>query len=114
MPKFESETRTELSDALKAMGMTDAFNGDLADFGAMAQVDGGANLYIGRVLQQTHIKVDENGTKAAAATEVEMDAESAMIEDPTPTVHLDRPFIYMIYDNDAGVPVFIGAVYSVE
>lgn len=110
LPKFELDCGYELADALKAMGITDAFNGEKADFSALGSY-GGENIYIGRVIHKTHIAVDENGTKAGAATAVEMRAESAMIEQKT--VYLDRPFVYMIIDTETYLPVFIGTVLNI-
>ena len=105
LPKFSATYSVELSDALKAMGMTDAFDPDRADFSDMADAKPG-DLYIGRVLHQTTIAVDEKGTKAGASTAVEMLTKGAILR----TVSLDRPFLYMIVDEDNGLPVFIGQV----
>ena len=58
---------------------------------------------------------DEHGTKAAAATAVVMECAAAMPEErEVKTVHLDRPFVYLIVDCDTNVPLFIGTVMDVE
>ena len=111
IPKFESKYGTELSGALKNMGMTDAFDGSLADFGGIGEVDYG-NLYIGRVLHKTFISVDEKGTKAGAATVVEVPKATGAFEEPKRVV-LDRPFVYMLIDMEANVPLFIGTMMDV-
>ena len=72
IPKFTAETTVELNDALSALGMADAFDAGLADFSAMGTSPDGP-LYISRVLHRTHLTLDERGTKAGAATAVEMD-----------------------------------------
>ncbi len=113
MPAFEAEFDTELSDILKGMGMVDAFDGGSADFKAMGECSLG-NLYIGRVLHKTYIKVDASGTKAGAVTAVEMNTESAMPPEEIKQVYLDRPFLYMIVDNSTGLPIFFGILNSVE
>ena len=108
IPKFENEYSVEMSDILKAMGMTDAFDGDVADFtGLGTQKD--ANIFISRVIHKTYIAVDEKGTKAGAATVVEAAGTSAAPEQPK-TVYLDRPFVYMLIDCTANLPIFIGTV----
>ena len=56
------------------------------------------------------MEVDELGTKAAAATVVEMTEGAMLIEEPPKEVILDRPFIYLIVDRENNVPVFIGTV----
>ena len=115
IPEFTSEYRVELSDNLKAMGMTDAFHWETADFGAIGSSPSGP-LYISKVLHRTFISVDGKGTKAAAATAVEMPAGcAAPIEpDPIPVVYLDRPFLYMLVDLETNLPAFIGAVTSMK
>ena len=108
LPKHESESSLELSEALSAMGMPLAFNDKLADFSGLGRSTNG-NIYISRVLHKTYINIDELGTKAAAATVVEVVAESAMMIDKT--VILNRPFLYMILEEDSMLPIFMGTVH---
>ena len=107
LPKFKTEFSAELSESLKSLGMTDAFDGERADFTALGTSDEG-NIYISRVLHKTFIQVDEAGTKAGAATAADMATESAA-EYPH-SVYLERPFVYMIVDRDTGLPVFLGVL----
>ena len=111
IPKFESEYSVEMSDILKAMGMTDAFDGTKADFTGLGSLDDG-NIFIGRVLHKTYIAVDEKGTKAGAATAVEMSGSSAPLEE-LKTVYLDRPFVYMLIDCETNLPIFIGTAMDI-
>ncbi|OQB23576.1 MAG: Serpin (serine protease inhibitor) [Firmicutes bacterium ADurb.Bin182] len=113
IPKFESECSVEMSDILKAMGMTDAFDGAVSDFSGIGSSTAG-NIFISRVLHKTYIAVDEMGTKAGAAALVEMLAGGAMETEDSKTVSLDRPFVYMIIDCEANLPVFIGTVMDIE
>ncbi len=109
IPKFEFECSFDFSDTLKKLGMPTAFNGSKADFTKMATSPAG-NIYVGRVGHNTHIVFDENGTKAGAATYIEMKAES-MREPPNyRELRFDRPFIYVIFEKQTGMPLFIGAV----
>ncbi len=112
MPKFEAEYGGDQGEALKALGMPDAFDWQKADFSAMAIPPEGASLYIGRVLHKAKIAVTELGTKAGAATVVEMAAGAAMEEDYK-TVTLDRPFLYLIFHRETGVPLFMGVLDQV-
>ena len=105
IPKFTAETTVELNDALSALGMADAFDVGLADFSAMGTSTDGP-LYISRVLHKTHLTLDERGTRAGAATAVQMDGSTA---DPL-SVYLTRPFLYVLMDCEAGLPLFIGTV----
>ena len=109
MPKFSAKYSAELSDVLKNMGMREAFDADNADFTGMAEVNKG-ELYINRVIHKTAIRVDERGTKAGAATAVEMKTNGALMN----RVLLNRPFVYMIIDDQSCLPIFIGQVTHIE
>ena len=109
IPKFESRYNITMNDALKDMGMPDAFDSDLANLRKLGASSIG-NLYIGRVIHKSFISVDERGTKAGASTVVEIIPSSMPVQEETKTVHLDRPFVYMIIDSLTGIPLFIGTV----
>lgn len=112
IPRFESDSSVEMKEILSDMGMSGAFNGDTADFSLLGHSDKG-NIYISRVLHRAYIAVDERGTKAGAATAVEMMAETALEEPEEPkTVYLDRPFVYMLIDCETNTPIFMGTVTS--
>jgi len=104
LPRFEFETDYTLNRHLEALGMTDAFSAAKADFSG---ITGNRELYIGLVKHKAFIKVNEQGTEAAAATAVVMPG-SAMPEVKELTV--DRPFIFLIRDHATGVIVFVGRV----
>jgi len=110
IPKFESEFSTELARVLADMGMPLAFDGNRADFTALGTAD--ENIYISRVLHKTFISVAEQGTRAGAATVVEMAKNTSVGPDmkEVKTVYLDRPFIYMLVDCRTGMPFFIGTM----
>lgn len=113
IPKFEVEYDMLLNDILKVMGMTDIFEAKKADLrGIGTHADG--NLYVNRVIHKTFMQVDEKGTKAGAATVVEVNCESAMEMAEVKTVQLDRPFVYMIIDCETNQPIFMGAMQQVK
>ena len=107
IPRFTASSSLELGEALRRMGVTDAFDVARADLRAMG---GAANdqLHISSVLQKTYLELDENGTRAAAVTVVTNDTAAAPAE-PCRVV-LDRPFVYMIVDTHANLPLFLGTV----
>lgn len=113
VPKFEAEFDADLSLVLKDMGMKDAFDLKRADFSAMATSAEG-NIAISRILHKTHITVAEQGTRAGAATMVEMVAGEAPPAEEPKEVILDRPFVYMIVDCEENIPVFIGTMMDME
>ena len=113
IPKFETEYTVEMAEILKGMGMTEAFDMYNADFEGLGTSTAG-NIYISRVLHKTFISVGEKGTKAGAATVVEM-ADGAAAEPQEPKeVYLDRPFVYMLIDCENNIPFFIGAMMDVN
>ncbi len=107
IPSFTLDSSMTLNNALKTIGITDAFE-DTADFSKMTD---DAALKLSFVKQKTKITVDAKGTKAAASTTVGAVPTSAP-EDPEPpvTITCDRPFLFMILDGESGTPVFIGTL----
>ncbi len=114
LPKFEYDFSVNLNGVLKNMGMTSAFDWRLADFSKMAIYNlPSYNVYIGNVLHKTSITVAEKGTKAGAVTVIEMAKNgSAAPSEIIKYVYLNRPFVYMIIDNQTNLPIFIGHVES--
>ena len=102
IPKFEYEYSADLNEMLKTLGMPTAFS-DSADFSGIS----GDKLLISDVLHKTKISVTEEGTRAVAATGVVMSAAP----DGDKQVILNRPFMYMIIDNETMLPLFAG-VYT--
>ena len=113
IPKFETEYKVEMSEILKSMGMTEAFDMYNADFEGLGTSTGG-NIYISRVLHKTFISVGEKGTKAGAATVVEMKDGAAAEPTEPKEVYLDRPFVYMLVDCENNIPFFIGTMMDVN
>lgn len=113
IPVFETEYDILLNNVLQNMGMTDAFDGELADFTGLGTSTAG-NINIDRVIHKTYITVGPLGTKAGAATAVEMTDSCAPGYIDSKTVHLDRPFVYMLIDCENNQPFFMGTVMSVE
>lgn len=108
LPKFTGSTELELIPTLEAMGITDLFDLSAADLRGLGSAANNS-LYVSAVRHSTFIEVDENGTRAAAVTAVEANTNA---DDPMPEqqVVLDRPFLYMIVDTHACLPIFVGTV----
>ena len=114
IPKFSYEYSLSMNNVLANLGIPTAFDPFLADFSGIGTPDEG-NLYIGNVLHKTFIEVSETGTKAAAVTSVGMYTCESMDEPKPPkVVKLDRPFVYIIMDNENNLPIFIGVVTDVQ
>jgi serpin B len=105
MPKFEfTSTSISLKKTMVNLGMKDAFVNGVADFTIM---DKSRSLYISDILHKAFIKVDEQGTEAAAATAVLL-KNTGFIEVPTANFTIDKPFYYVIVDDESGQILFIG------
>lgn len=108
VPKFDVKSSTELNEMLQSLGVTDAFDMAEADFTPLT--DNGA--FLSSAMQAARVKIDEEGVEAAAYTEI-VCADSAMMEvPPTVEMDLDRPFLFVIFDN-SNVPLFVGTVNTV-
>ena len=106
MPKFETEYSIDVSKAFKALGMTDMFDPACSDdFKALAD-----DIYVSDVVQKTKIKVDEEGTEAAAVTMMTMKTSSAMTEPKSVDIVVDKPFVYAIRDKETNIILFAGYV----
>lgn len=106
LPRFDIESRAELTELMKALGMNAAFEPGGADFSAMTAEE---KLFVGFIVHQANITVDEAGTEAAAATAVGVGVTSAPVDQPVDMV-VDRPFIFAIRDTVTGAVVFMGRV----
>ncbi len=110
IPKFQTEYKVEMSDMLKNMGIVDAFDASKADFSKIGNSQNG-NIYIDSVLHKTYISVMEKGTKAGAVTAIQIKDTCLPVE--TKTVHLNRPFVYMLIDCENNLPFFIGSLTDI-
>jgi serpin B len=103
IPRFELEYDRELKDDLTTLGMGIAFDRSRANFSKMYQI---GNVWISKVKHKTFVEVNEQGTEAAAVTDVEMMWESL----GSPVFRADRPFLFMIRENESETILFIGKI----
>jgi len=113
IPKFETEYSVEMSEILRGMGMTEAFDMYSANFKGIGTSSDG-NIHISRVLHKTFISVGEKGTKAGAVTVGEAADGAAMEPQEPKEAYLDRPFVYMLIDCENNIPFFIGTMMDVN
>ena len=110
MPKFSYDYSISLADILAEMGWSDAFNAS-ACFDRISDT----HLYISDVIHKAHIELDKDGTEAAAASAVILSKGQSIVNPTTPIIlTFDRPFVYIIYDNDAGLPLFMGTLNTTK
>jgi serpin B len=121
MPKFEFEVATELVNPMQTLGMKTAFvpypdgldcnTTSLPEAANFSGMDGRYCLYISAIFHKAFVKVEEKGTEAAAATAVVMATKQAVVAPPT-ELTLDRPFIFLIRDNQTDSVLFIGRMLN--
>lgn len=104
-PRFELKYNKNLIEDMSSMGIKDAFVEAKADFSAMSAAD----LFIGLLKQYTYIKVDEEGTEAAAVTVGGM-LETAEGPGSGVQFHINRPFAFMIKEKSTGTILFMGKI----
>ena len=107
LPRFRSEFDIDLCEPLTRIGLTKCFDASKADLSLIGK-DTITNdtLYISLVRQKAVLTVDEEGTEAAAATEL-LGALRAMAT-PQKQLYFNEPFLYMLLDIEKELPLFIG------
>ena len=104
LPRFTLECGASLNKALSALGMAVAFDPHRADLSRMTE-----GVWIDKVDHETVVRVNEEGTKAAAATAVGMAGGVGGGEKPFEMI-VNRPFLCAIWDRETKTPLFLGAV----
>ena len=103
LPVFEMEQKVKLNDALYALGIEKAFTPS-ADFSVITE----ETIWIDEVLHKARIKVDEEGTEAAAVTSVEMTLKGMPLD--RFEFIADKPFLFFIVDTQNDLVLFTGKV----
>jgi serpin B len=108
LPRFRIDSNVALSHALRAMGMQRAFDANLAQFEGMTDR---TPFFVKAVQQKDFVEVDEEGTEAAAVTEIYCLAALPPKTPPPPfKMIVDRPFVFLICDAFTDTIIFLGAV----
>lgn len=100
LPRFELEWGGSLAEPLRALGVQELFGGG-ADLTPMTP----AGAMIDEVVHKTYIRVDEQGTEAAAVT-----GGIGLTSAPSSRFVVDRPFAFTVSDRETGTVLFLGTV----
>lgn len=106
VPKFDVTSQLELKEGLKALGVTDVFDGSVSDFSPMTEDTD--EIFVSTVQHDARVTIDEEGCTAAAYTVMVMLGGGALPEEEIDFV-VDRPFLFAITGAD-GLPLFVGVV----
>lgn len=105
LPKFDFKNKLKLVAYLKVLGIQDIFGGlpNALDVGER----------VSNVLQDSYVKVDENGTEAAAVTLIV--GRAVGMHDPIKYTEMkvNRPFGFVIREMESGMILFMGKVTKV-
>ena len=112
MPRLNFESDFPLAETLKAAGLEVMFDPNSADFTKMQGIDGDdvRLFYVSDIFQKTKLELDEYGTKAAAVTAAIVVGNAMPEPKEIRRVTLDRPFAFLIYDEQQGQIAFMGKV----
>ena len=109
IPRFSFDYKLKLEEDLNKLGITDAFDKELADFTGVTDKK---PFYVDKALHKAKIDFSEKGIKAAAATVIMMAYETAIVEEKPVDITIDKPFMYVIRDKKTGEIWFAGTVYE--
>ena len=110
--KFSFDCYLRLKDDLIKLGVTDAFDEDLANFSNMTNSIE-EQLYVKDALHKANVDFSEKGIKAAAVTVLVMFDTTAISDMNKPKeIKIDKPFIYFIKDKNTDEIWFTGTVYE--
>lgn len=110
IPRLDVAYSARLKGALRALGMGVAFQGSAADFSPMLPEGSPRNVYMNDVIHRSVLKVDEEGTEAAAVTSIEFRVTSMPAYDFI--FRADRPFVLAIRDDETEALLFAGAIVN--
>ncbi len=100
LPRLDVSFKSSLREPLQNLGMQIAFDPRAADFSRMIAGSGPGDFFIGEVLHQAVLKLDETGTEAAAVTSIEVRLTSAPAW--RFSFRADRPFLLALRDDETG------------
>ncbi|XP_009674203.1 alpha-2-antiplasmin isoform X2 [Struthio camelus] len=99
IPKLEVDYQLELNKVLSQIGLRELFTSpDL-------QKITDEPLFVSSIQHQSKLELKEDGVEASAAT-------SVMLSRSLSAFSLDRPFLFIIFEEETGIPLFIGSIQN--
>lgn len=100
IPKFTIKQMIDLNDVFKKLGVTNLFDSNRSDLSGISET---TKLYVEKFIQEARLEVNEEGSKAAAASGI-------VILGDVPNFNANRPFMYVIRDVESNTILFMGHV----
>lgn len=113
MPKISVDfTMSNVANALKKEGVNSVFDPSTSNLSGIVK----ESAYVSNIVQRCKVELDEKGTEAAAVTTITMVGNSIPTEDnkKTKKIDLNRPFVFMIYDEENEQILFMGKIVTIE
>ena len=107
LPRFDVSSGLDLTQDMRALGITDVFDADRADFSPLCGT--GDALTLSEATHAARVRIDETGGTGTAFTEMAFKAAAAADEPDDLDFTLDRPFVFVIVSEN-GLPLFCGIV----
>ncbi|NXA59789.1 A2AP protein, partial [Mohoua ochrocephala] len=99
IPKIKLDYQLELNQVLSQMGLQELFTSP------NLQKITEEPLFVSSVQHQATLELKEDGVEASAAT-------SVVLSRSVSAFSLDRPFVFIIFEEETGIPLFIGSVQN--
>ena len=108
IPKFSFDYDLNLKNDLIKLGVTDAFDVDLASFSKISD----KKIYVGNALHKASIDFTEKGIKAVASTVIATYDMMRYSKEQPKEITINKPFLYAIRDKNKNEIWFVGTVYK--
>nr|XP_054503165.1 alpha-2-antiplasmin isoform X3 [Agelaius phoeniceus]XP_054503166.1 alpha-2-antiplasmin isoform X3 [Agelaius phoeniceus] len=99
IPKIKLDYKLELNQVLSQMGLQELF------MSPNLQKITEEPLFVSSVQHQATLELKEDGVEASAAT-------SVVLSRSVSAFSLDRPFVFIVFEDETGIPLFIGSVQN--
>jgi serpin B len=109
LPKLAVTRSTNLKQSLERLGVGALFDEGQCDLSGLNDIE---QLFVSGAFHKAFVGVDEKGVEAAAATAIVVDVDAS--PPPPVAVVVDRPFQFLIVDTALSLPLFVGAVTSID
>ncbi len=112
VPKFDVDEELEMTEGLRAMGITDIFDYTVSDFTPLTRDPwiGEKGVWLSEAKQATRVLIDEQGCEAATYIKFQYGAGVGALPKDEVDFVLDRPFLFAVTVGTDCLPLFVGIV----
>ncbi len=107
VPAFSAEINIPMDTTLKNMGINKMYSSGDANFSGITS---SSEAYLNTALLGTQVSLSPTGTTKGEAS---APIGTTEFEECDTVITFDRPFIYIFFDNESGIPVLMGCVNNI-